>query len=228
MAKILVVDDDRELGKALQSYFSLQGYVIEVTDSGEDALQLLGGFQYDVIVLDFHLPGITGQEVCRTYRSTGGQTPIIFLTGKGDVATLESVLDSGADDYLTKPFNVRELSARIRAILRRRTRTFAAEVKIGDLTLKPASNLLTTGDAELRLRNKETALLEYLMRHPNQVYSAQQLLDAVWSSDSEGTTNAVRTWMRLLRQQLATIGKADLIKTVLGSGYIIEDPAAKS
>jgi OmpR-family two-component system manganese-sensing response regulator len=224
MAKILVVDDDKELTKALNEYLSLQNYVIEAVHTGEDALQLLNSFQYSVIILDWTLPGISGEQVCRTFRAGGGQTPIIFLTGKGDIATLETVLDAGADDYMRKPFNVRELGARVRALLRRRIHAFEPDIRIGDLVLNPNSNVLTAGDTELKLRNKEAAVLEYLMTHPNQVHSAQQLLDAVWSSEKDGTTNAVRTWMRLLRRRLATIGKEDLIKTVLGSGYVIESP----
>jgi OmpR-family two-component system manganese-sensing response regulator len=224
MSKILIVDDDKELTNALNLYFTSLGQVIEVCDNGEDALQLLGSFEYDLLVLDWTLPGITGHDVCKTFREQGGQTPIIFLTGKEHVSFLETALDSGADDYMVKPFEVRELFARIKTLLRRRTGTYVAELRIGDLVLKPEANLLLAGDSELRLRVKETALLEYLIRHPNRTFNAQQLLNAVWPSDSEGTTNSVRTWMNLLRRKLEGVGQKDLIKTVSGSGYMIEDP----
>jgi DNA-binding response OmpR family regulator len=166
---------------------------------------------------------MSGHDVCRIFRERGGQTPIIFLTGKEHVTFLETALDSGADDYMVKPFEVRELFARIKTLLRRRAGTYSAELKIGNLILKPETNLLMTSQSEIRLRVKETALLEYLMRHPNRTFNAQQLLNAVWPSDSEGSTNSVRTWMNLLRRKLEGIGQTDLIKTVSGSGYMIED-----
>jgi OmpR-family two-component system manganese-sensing response regulator len=226
MSKILIVDDDKELTNALNLYFSSLGQLIEVCDSGEDAVQLLASFEYDLIILDWTLPGISGHEVCKTFRERGGQTPIIFLTGKEHVSFLETALDSGADDYMVKPFEVRELFARIKTLLRRRTGAYSSELKVGNLVLKPEMNLLFTSSAEIRLRVKETALLEYLMRHPNRAFNAQQLLNAVWSSDSEGSTNSVRTWMNLLRRKLEGIGQTDLIKTISGSGYMIEDETA--
>ncbi|RTL39206.1 MAG: response regulator transcription factor [Candidatus Melainabacteria bacterium] len=226
MSKILTVDDDKELTNALKLYLTSLGQLVEVCDNGEDALQLLSSFDYDVIILDWSLPGISGHDVCKTFRERGGQTPIIFLTGKEHVSFLETALDSGADDYMVKPFEVRELFARIKTLLRRRSGTYVPELKIGNLTLKPESNLLITTSSEIRLRVKETALLEYLMRHPNRTFNAQQLLNAVWPSDSEGTTNSVRTWMNLLRRKLESIGQTDLIKTISGSGYMIEDKEA--
>jgi len=222
MSKLLIVDDDAELAKALSTFFSQQGFVVELCATGEDALQLLDSYGYDVVVLDWGLPVMTGREVCATYRSKGGQTPIIFLTGKGDVRYLEEGFSSGADDYLSKPFEVRELAARINALLKRRAATYVPEVRIGDLVLNPKKGLLTKGASELQLRAKESALLEFLMRHPGDIYSAQDLLDAVWPADGEGTTNSVRTWMNLMRNKLATIGEETLITTVLGSGYVIE------
>lgn len=227
MAKILIVDDDKELAKALSMFLTTLGLVVETCESGEDALQLLGGFEYDLIVLDWTLPGITGHDVCRKFRDDGGQTPIIFLTGKEHVSFLETALDSGADDYMVKPFEARELFARIKALLRRRTGTYVPELKVGQLVLKPEMNVLVTPTGEVvRLRVKESALLEYLVRHPNRTFNAQQLLNAVWPSDSEGTTNSVRTWMNFLRRKLEAAGQADLIKTVAGAGYMIEDKNA--
>jgi DNA-binding response OmpR family regulator len=223
MAKVLFVDDDQELCKAVESYLSTQGHVVDVCGSGEDALQLLAGLGYDLIVLDWGLPGISGEEVCRTFRGKGQQTPIVFLTGKEDIAFLEKAFESGADDYILKPFNIRELAARVKSLARRRTGTIVPELRIGDLLLEPEKNLITVGSTEVRLRAKEAALLEFLIRHTNKVYSAQQLLDSVWPAENEGSTNSVRTWMNLLRHKLAQVGKENLVRTVLGSGYIIED-----
>lgn len=228
MSKILIVDDDEELAKGLKAFFTLQGYVIELCGTGEDALQLLANFNFDIIVLDWGLPQLDGKEVCRTYRSNGGQTPIIFLTGKEDVAYLEEGLASGADDYLSKPFDVRELSARVKSLLKRRTGVFVPELKIGNLVLKPDKGIIVKETNVVQLRAKEASLLEYLMRYPNQIFSAQQLLDAVWPSDGEGTTNSVRTWMNLLRRKLAVVGEENLIRTVLGSGYIIDADIEKT
>jgi DNA-binding response OmpR family regulator len=226
MAKVLFVDDDQELCKAVHAYLSTQGHVVDVCGSGEDALQLLSTLTYDLIVLDWGLPELTGEEVCRKFRSQGKQTPILFLTGKEDIVFLERAFESGADDYVLKPFNIRELAARVKSLVSRRTGTFVAELRIGGLLLQPEKNQISVGSTEVRLRAKETALLEFLIRHPNRVYSAQQLLDAVWPAENEGSTNSVRTWMNLLRHKLAEVGKENLIRTVLGSGYIIEDADA--
>jgi DNA-binding response OmpR family regulator len=221
VAKLLIVDDDPELGKTLQDYFSNHGHVLEICGSGEDAEQLLGSFTYDLIVLDWTLPGISGDKVCRKYRAEGGQAPIIFLTGKNGIDSLETALENGADDYMVKPFNVRELHARIRMLLRRRTGTIALQLQMGGLMLDPEAGVITVGAAAVRLRAKESALLEYLMRHPGKVFSSQQLFEAVWPSDAESTAEGVRTWINLLRQKLAQVGKAHMVKTILRSGYTI-------
>lgn len=222
MAKVLVVDDDLELCSAVQNFLSLQGHVVEAAATGEDAMQLLKNFQYDVIVLDWGLPGIEGDELCKLYRARGGLTPVMFLTGKNNVSFLETGFNAGADDYMVKPFDIRELSARIRGLLRRSNTRYIAQLKVDDVILIPDQRIVKSQGQVVKLRAKECALLEFLLRHPNQVFSAQNLLDAVWTSDSSGTTNSVRTWMGTLRQQLAKLGKEDLVKTVLGSGYTIE------
>lgn len=224
MAKILLVDDDLELISALQNFLSLQGHVVETTNSGEDAVQLLQGFSYDLIVLDWGLPGLAGDEVCRTYRAQGGAAPVLFLTGKNDISFLETGFNSGADDYLVKPFDMRELTARMKGLLRRLASQYVAQLNIGGVELNLENRTITADGKQVKLRAKESALLEYLMRHPNKTFSAQNLLDAVWASDSNGTTHSVRTWMGTLRRQLAKLGKGELVKTELGSGYILECP----
>jgi OmpR-family two-component system manganese-sensing response regulator len=221
MAKILVVDDDIELGEALADHLGVQGQTVEVCCSGEDALQLLGSFHYELIILDWSLPGMSGEEVCKKFRQQGGQTPIIFLTGRGDIHFLESGLGAGADDYLSKPFDIRELTARVKSLLKRRTGAFSPELQIADLHLDVEARSITVGTTVVALRSKEISLLEFLMRNTNRVYSAQQLLEAVWPADAEVTTGSVRTWMNLLRQKLAEAGKPDLIETVPRSGYTI-------
>jgi OmpR-family two-component system manganese-sensing response regulator len=221
MAKILVVDDDVELSEALADHLGVQGFAVEVCHTGEDALQLLGGFHYELIVLDWSMPGISGEEVCRKYRAGGGQTPIIFLTGRGDIHHLETGLGAGADDYVVKPFDIRELTARVKTLLKRRTGAYSEGLQVDGLKLDIESRSIRVGDKVIELRAKEISLLEFLMRNTNRVYSAQQLLEAVWPSDAEVTTGSVRTWMNLLRQKLADAGKPDLIETVPRSGYTI-------
>lgn len=226
MAKILLVEDDTTLAGALCAYLSQENYTVEAVESGEDALQLLAAFEYDVVVLDWNLPGITGEVVCNEYRKRNGQASIIFLTGQNDISFLEKGLDVGADDYLTKPFEVRELAARLRSLLRRRRSSFESELRVLNLWLKPEKNVLLADEQqEVVLRPKETALLEYFIRNPNRIFSAQNLLDAVWASESTASSNTVRTWMGLLRGKLAPLGHENLIRTVPGAGYIMEKKA---
>jgi len=221
MAKILLVDDDEELREALSDNLSTQGYLTETCGCGEDAMQLLKNFQYDLIVLDWSLPGMSGDEVCRIFRRNGGQTPVIFLTGRGEIQFLETGLEAGADDFMTKPFDVRELTARIKTMLKRRTGAYSVELSVRDLILNVENRSIQVGPKVIPLRTKEIALLEFLMRNTDRVYSAQQLLEAVWPADAEVTTGSVRSWMNLLRQKLAEAGRPDLIETVIRSGYTI-------
>jgi DNA-binding response OmpR family regulator len=222
MSKILIVDDDRLIGNTLQAFLGNQNYAVEVLEAGEDALQLLTNFDFDLIILDWSLPGISGETVCLEYRKKGGQAPIIFLTGRNDISFLERGLSAGADDYLTKPFDIRELAARLQSLLRRGRGTFSADLRIHNLVLKSEINTLLVGDEKVSLRPKETALLEYFLRNPNRIFSAQQVLDAVWTSDSSATPNTVRTWMGLLRHKLAPLGHKNLIRTVAGAGYVLD------
>jgi OmpR-family two-component system manganese-sensing response regulator len=222
MAKILLVEDDPELAARLRDWFTLENHVFEVAGSGEDALQMLGGFDFDVVVLDWSLPGMTGLDVCKKYRASGGSAAVIFLTGKADIPSRGEGLDSGADDYMVKPFDVRELAARIRSLLRR-PRTILSELRIGDIELKAETRMLTISGKSIVLMPKQSALLEYLMRHPNRPFSAKALLDSVWPSDAEASEETVRTCMKTLRQQLATLDRKEVIKTLYGAGYLVED-----
>jgi DNA-binding response OmpR family regulator len=222
MAKILIVDDDEGLQQALTDHLRSVGYTVESCSSGEDALQLLTNYRYDLIVQDWNLPGISGAEVCLQFRKNGGHSPIIFLTGEGDITHKEKGLDSGADDYLVKPFEVRELTARIRTLLKRRTGEILTSLAVDDLVLDVESRTISVGAKVVSLRSKELALLEFLMKNTNRVYTAQQLLEAIWSSEDAVTTGAVRSWVNLVRQKLDEVGKPDVIQTVARSGYTIK------
>ncbi|MCA0315325.1 MAG: response regulator transcription factor [Candidatus Melainabacteria bacterium] len=223
MAKILLVEDDLELSQRMEDWFSLENHNLEVVHSGEDALQMLTSFEFDVVVMDWGLPGMTGLEVVKQYRKQGGAAPIIFLTGRGEIDNREQGLDCGADDYMVKPFDVRELSARIRSLLRRPKGLLPTELAIKGVKLELETRTVKVGEQSAHLMPKQCALLEYLMRHPNRPFGAKALLDAVWPSDSEASEDTVRTCMKTLRRQLSTLGKEDFIKTMLGSGYLIED-----
>ncbi len=224
MSKILLVEDDEEMSGWLEDWFKQENFVFESANCGEDALQLMDQFEFDVVILDWGLPDITGIEVCKRYRSKGGEAPVLFLTGKGDIDDKEQGLDSGADDYLTKPFDVRELAARVRSLLRRPKQILPVELTVNGVALDLKTRVVREGTTNLRLMPKECALLEFLMRHPDTIYSSKALLDAVWRSDSDSSEDTVRTCMRTLRLKLQKLGRDDLIKTILGSGYIIEIP----
>lgn len=223
LAKILLVEDDLELSERLQEWFKAQSDRMEVAHNGKDALQLLRSYQFDVVVLDWELPEMSGLEICLEYRRSGGQTPIIFLTGKSDIDSKQVGLDSGADDYLTKPFEPRELSARIKALLRRPQSLLSSELTFDGLALSVETRTIKVGAQTVHLMPKQAALLEFLMRNPNRAFSAANLLEAVWPSDSSTTEDSVRTCVKTLRRQLASVGKEDLVKTVLGTGYLIGD-----
>lgn len=222
MAKFLLVEDDPQVASVATVWFNAAGHILEHAQSGEDALQLLNNFKYDAIILDWHLPGMTGRDVCKRYRDSGGTSPIIFTTARHDIDSKEEAFDLGGDDYLVKPYDVRELAARIRSVMRRPQGLLPAEVRLGDVCLDTELHLLIVGDKQEQLRPKESALLEFLMRHPNRPCSAQALLDAVWPSDHEASADTVRTWIKYLRNKLTTVGKLNLIKTMPGSGYLIE------
>lgn len=222
MAKILLVEDDVELAERLTDWFSTESYIFEAVHSGEDALQLLENFDFDVILLDWNLAdnGLTGLDVCRYYRTKGGQAPIIFLTGKGDIPSKGEGLDSGADDYLVKPFDIRELAARIRSLLRRPP-AYVADLRIGEVRLHPPTRTVWVGEQNMVLMPKQCLVLEFLMRHPNQAFTGKALLNSVWPSDAAASEETVRTCVKTLRQQLSSLGHKDFIKTLHGAGYIV-------
>lgn len=222
MSKILLIEDDLDLAEKVQSWLKPENQHIEIASTGKDGIQLLTAFHFDVIVLDWNLPDLSGLELMKQYRSSGGKTPIIFLTGQGEMDSKLSALEGGADDYMTKPFDVRELVARIKGLLRRPTDAVQTQLQVRNVVLKVDSKTLLCDGETLQLRTRECALLEYLMRFPDRTFSGKALLSAVWPSDAESTEESVRTCMKLLRVKLKKIGQGDFVKTVLGSGYIIE------
>ncbi len=222
MSKILLVEDDLHLGQQLKELFAANGLNLESVLSGEDALQLLVGFEYELILMDWDLPGISGLEVCKQYRAGGGQSYIVFLTGHASIEHKEQAFAAGADDYVTKPFDIREVLARMRSIRRRALMYTPETLSVAGVTLNPETRMVSHGDKSVHLTAKESSLLEYLMRHPDRPFNAQKMLNAVWPSESDVSVETVRTWMRYLRIKLESIDCPDYIKTVAGAGYVVE------
>lgn len=219
MAKILVIDDDLELCAIVRNWLEQDNHLIEVANTGNDGLDLLRIYPYDIIVLDWGLPDVAGIDLLAQFRKNGGKTPIIFLTGRTAMADKESGLDSGADDYLTKPFDVKELAARIRAILRRPQHHVDPVIIVGDIIVDRSRHRVTKSGVEIKLFRREFALLDFLLQNPDCVYTADELLDRVWSSEAGVSKETVRTAVARLRKQLDTPGKPSIIENIRGYGY---------
>lgn len=236
MAKILLVEDDADLRGRVEKWLASERHSVEVSDNGRDALALLEAEKYDLIILDWVLPEMHGVEVCRLYRSKGGETPVLMLTGRGSVTEKEMGLDAGADDYLLKPFDPRELSARIRALLRRPRELLSDELQIGDLIIDTKKCKVHKNGSEVALLPLEFSLLAFFAKHPGVVFSAETLLGRVWPVNSDASTEAVRTCIKTLRRKIDDAGKSSSIRTVYGVGYefmsnpsnALKNPAGKS
>ncbi len=222
MPKVLIVEDDADFLSRLQEWLSLEKFIVESTCDGSDALDRLKTYQYDVIVLDWNLPGMSGVDVLDAFRKNGGKTPVLMLTGRNTVKEKTTGLDAGADDYLTKPFDLLELSARLRALLRRPHIVQSDVLKNGEIELDTVSRAVKVAGRSVTLLPLEYALLEFLMRHPNQVFSHTALVDRVWKAESTATSEAVRTLVMALRKKIASPGRTSVIKTVHGMGYRLE------
>lgn len=219
MAKILIVEDDLTLADYVKRWLESENHVVDHLDDGQEAISHLKIYEYDVVVLDVGLPGMSGIEVIRTYRQAGGKTPVIFLTGKDSIDDKMTGLDSGGDDYLTKPFNVKELSARIRALLRRTPDVNKDSLTYHDISMDTSTRTVKRGTRDVKLSAKEFALLEFLMRHPEQVFSAQALIDRVWTSYSDVSPESVRTYVTRLRSKIDDKDKPTIIQSLYGAGY---------
>ncbi|MBS2003026.1 MAG: response regulator transcription factor [Candidatus Obscuribacterales bacterium] len=202
MAKILFVDDDVELTATVTHSLRMEKHNVEIAHDGADGLELMLLSSYDLIILDWMLPGLSGIEACRTYRDKGGKTPIIMLTGRGNEQDKVQGLVTGADDYLVKPFSMRELIARIGALLRRPASFAPMVLKVGDIEMDLGSHQVTKNGQLLELRPIDFALLEFFMRHTNEVFSTEFILRRVWSTDDAGSPDALRTALKRLRKQI--------------------------
>ncbi|HEY8199816.1 MAG TPA: response regulator transcription factor [Actinomycetota bacterium] len=221
--RVLVIDDEKRLAAGLKKGLESEGFATDVALTGTDGLWMARENPYDAIVLDIMLPGINGYQICATLRDEKNWTPIIMLTAKDGELDEAEALDTGADDYLTKPFSFVVLLARLRALLRRGAPKRPAVLRIGDLQLDPSRRRVWRGDVEVELTPREMALLEFLMRHEGAVVSKREIIDHVWDYDFEGDPNIVEVYVRHLRNKLDRPFGRCTIQTVRGAGYRLAD-----
>ena len=220
VAKILVVDDDYELRDTVTQSLTNEGYIVDSAPSAAEAEHMLDGFAYDLIILDWMMPDVTGIDFLRSMRKRGLETPVLMLTGMDTVDDKATGLDTGADDYLTKPFVRKELLARVRAVLRRPKKLEATEITLANITLNSVAQRAKRDSEELKLTRQEFLLLEFLMRNKNIIFSSEALVERAWSSLSESSPDTVRVHMSRLRKKLGEDIDDCPIKTVHGQGYI--------
>jgi two-component system OmpR family response regulator len=223
--RVLVVEDETKMAALVKRGLEREGYAVDVAREGIEALWYAREHQYDAIVLDAMIPKPNGFDVCRTLREEGRWAPVIILTARDAVDDRVAGLDAGADDYLTKPFAFSELSARLRAIIRRDPPERPVALRVGELTLDPSIREVRRGGTRIELSAKEFALLEYFMRHAGEVLSRSQILDHVWDFAYDGTSNVTDVYVRYLREKIDRPFGVETIRTVRGAGYrLVKDP----
>jgi two-component system response regulator MprA len=224
--QVLVVDDDRALREVLRRALMLAGYDVRLTESGASALSEIAGEEPDAVVLDIGLADIDGLDVCRLLRREGNRVPVLMLTARDAVADRIDGLDAGADDYLVKPFDVDELAARLRALLRRANggEIAGSALTFGELTIDPDRHGVIAGETFVELTRTEYQLLELLMLNPRRVLPHSLIYDRVWGYDFGPTSNALRVYVGYLRRKLEDAGARSLIHTVRGVGYALREP----
>jgi OmpR-family two-component system manganese-sensing response regulator len=221
--KILLVDDEIEMADALSTLLQRQGYQVDVAYDGDSGAELACHGEYQLLILDWMLPQRSGIEICQALRAQGDSTPVLFLTAKDTIDDRVRGLDAGGDDYLVKPFELRELLARVRALLRRPavmpTASPSARLAVADLELDVTNQMAYRQGRAIELADKETKLLACLMQYPQQVLSHEQIYQAVWGEGETPSSNALAAQIRLLRRKIEFEGEAPLIQTVYGKGY---------
>jgi two-component system OmpR family response regulator len=222
--RVLVVEDDVPMAAAIRRGLRAEGLTADVATRGEDALWMAGSTEFDAVVLDVMLPGIDGFETCRRLRADGVWAPILMVTARDAIEDRVNGLDQGADDYLTKPFSLAELLARLRALARRGPVERPTELQVGDLRLNPATRQVFRGATEVELSAKEFALLETFMRRPGEVLTAYQLLEHAWDYGYENRSNVVQVYIRYLREKIDRPFGVESIQTVRGAGYRLARP----
>lgn len=219
MAKILVADDDQELLTSVRQWLEHHKFIVDTAVDGNEAKEFIRQSSYDVLILDWRMPGLSGLELCQWCRSNGIALKILMLTGRDDVQDKIKGLDAGADDYLTKPFNLLELLARVKALMRRGSELLPTVISVGELTIAPDSHRVVLGGHELRLTPTEFTLLEFLARHPGQVFSADALISRNWESSAQISPDTVRVHIKRLREKFSDVGFSGLLENIHGVGY---------
>ncbi|WP_293133064.1 response regulator transcription factor [Microcoleus sp. bin38.metabat.b11b12b14.051] len=221
--RILVVEDDPKLAKFIESELTLEGYHVTVAPNGLDGLTLARTAEPDLLILDWMLPGVSGLDICLRLRSTGVQVPIIMLTAKDEVPDRVTGLNAGADDYVTKPFSMEELLARVKARLRRTQPNDLDQLEFEDLILNCLTREVYRGSQLIELTAKEFDLLEFLLRNPRQVITRDRILEKVWGYDFMGESNIIEVYIRALRIKLEASNSKRLLHTVRGVGYVLRE-----
>ncbi len=218
--KLLVVEDEAKLGRAIKAGLEQDGYAVDLQADYDGGLAYAETEHYDLIILDRMLPGgHDGLEICKALRDAGNTTPVLMLTARGELDDRVTGLDTGADDYLVKPFAFEELLARVRALSRRPVAAVDLTITVGDLEINTATKQVSIGGNQVRMSKKEYALLEYLAHHPDQVWSKDQLIEHVWDFDSDILPNTVEVFIRSIRKKLDSAEAPSVIETVRGFGY---------
>lgn len=220
--RILIIEDDQAILKLLQRGLTYEGYTVDIATDGRMGLIAARDNTPDLVILDWMLPGMDGLEVCHRLRQ-GGSIPILMLTAKDTVQDRIQGLDAGADDYMIKPFNLDELLARVRALLRRTQPERIPVLKFADLSLDTGSRQASRGNRVIQLTAKEYELLELFLRHPKQVLTREVIFDRVWGYDFGGESNVLEVYIRYLRQKLEAENEPRLIHTVRGVGYVLRE-----
>ncbi|WP_445246957.1 response regulator transcription factor [Microcoleus sp. OTE_8_concoct_300] len=221
--RILLVEDDPKLAKFIESELSLEGYHVTVAPNGLDGLTIARDAQPDLLILDWMLPGISGLDICLRLRSTGVQVPIIMLTAKDEVPDRVTGLNAGADDYVTKPFSMEELLARVKARLRRTQPNDPDQLQFEDLILNGLTREVYRGSQLIELTAKEFDLLEFMLQNPRQVITRDRILEKVWGYDFMGESNIIEVYIRSLRIKLEVSNSKRLLHTVRGVGYVLRE-----
>jgi two-component system, OmpR family, response regulator MprA len=224
MARVLVVDDEPAVRRALERALRLDSYDVALAADGEEALDALANKPADAVILDVAMPRLDGLEVCRRLRQAGDRTPVLMLTARDAIDDRVAGLEAGADDYLVKPFALRELQARLRALLRRSNEGGDGEtLRYADLELDPVAHEVRRGDRVIELSKTEFSLLELFLKHPRQVLTRSTIFEHVWGYDFGPTSNALGVYMGYLRRKTEAGGEARLLHTIRGVGYVLRD-----
>jgi DNA-binding response OmpR family regulator len=222
VSKILLAEDDERLSGMIRDWLGNEHHNVEAANNGTDAWEILQSSGFDMLILDWELPGLAGIEICAKYRKSGGMSPVLMLTGKSAIDDKEAGLDAGADDYLTKPFHFKELSARVRALLRRAPQVSMGALSCRGIALDLASFKVTRDGKPIELFPKEFALLEFFLRHPDQVFNLEALQQRIWPTDSESSPETLRVHIARLRSKIEVEGEPAILRTIHRRGYILD------